>query len=194
MDSATYSWASAALASAAIASAALESMPSGSTAAPAATITAANTTNNANTARYTGAANTASQRSHLCGMDNCPFTSATAKGIKEHQKNKHLGTECYWLLPDGELCGHTTVSHNEFYGHFNGVHLRPARVRQNGPPYQCPWPGSPGIPIPGGPPVLPEGRCQQTFQNWSSAERHAREHQYKIWRAIDSVVWPVPQQ
>ncbi|KAI0547890.1 hypothetical protein F4679DRAFT_585997 [Xylaria curta] len=184
MDSANHSWASTGSAS--------ENMPSGSnTAAPATTITTtSNTTNNTNTTN-TVPANTASRRHH-CGIDNCTFGSSTAKGIKEHQKNKHLGLECYWQLPDGEFCSFTTLSHEELYEHFNRVHIRPNR--QNGPPYQCPWPGNPGIPIPGGSPVLPEGRCQQTFQNSSSAERHAREHQHKIWRALDSVVWPLPQQ
>ncbi|TRX88270.1 hypothetical protein FHL15_010837 [Xylaria flabelliformis] len=164
---------------------------SGSTATQATTITTITTTTAATIAN-TAPANAPARRSHPCGIDNCPFTSATAKGIREHQKNKHLGTECYWLLPDGEFCSHTTASHEELYEHFNQAHLRPAR--QNGPSHQCPWPGTPGIPIPGGPPVLPEGRCQHIFQNSSSAERHAREHQYKIWRVIDSVVWPLPQQ
>ncbi|KAI0453568.1 hypothetical protein F5B21DRAFT_505227 [Xylaria acuta] len=155
---------------------ALETASSGSTAAPAATI-------NANTAP----ANT-SRGSHRCGIDNCTFTSETAKGIREHQKNKHLGTECYWLRPDNEFCGHTTLSHEQLYEHFNSEHLR--AVQQSGPPYQCCWPGNPGIPIPDGPPIPPENRCEQTFQHMSSADRHAREHQHKIWRAMDNVVWP----
>ncbi|KAI0858325.1 hypothetical protein F4860DRAFT_527294 [Xylaria cubensis] len=165
---------------------------SGSTATPATTITTSNTTATATNNADTGPSNTNTRRSHPCGIDNCAFTSATAKGIREHQKNKHLGTVCYWLLPDGEFCEHTTPSHEELYEHFNREHLRPAR--QNGPLHQCPWPGTPGIPIPGGLPVLPEGHCRHVFQNSSSAERHAREHQYKIWRAIESVVWPPPQQ
>ncbi|KAH8163314.1 hypothetical protein CIB48_g4947 [Xylaria polymorpha] len=136
--------------------------------------------------------NTSSRGNHRCGIDSCAFTSETAKGIREHQKNKHLGTECYWLRPDNEFCGHTTLTHEELYEHFNQEHLR-GGVQQTGPPYQCNWPGNPGIPIPGGPPVPFESPCEQTFQHISSADRHAREHQHKIWRTMDNVVWPERQ-
>ncbi|KAI0437195.1 hypothetical protein F4803DRAFT_571204 [Xylaria telfairii] len=139
--------------------------------------------------------NTTSRGNHLCNADeNCTFTSETAKGIREHQKNKHLGLECYWLQPDNEFCGYTTLTHEELYEHFNQEHLR-GGVQPSGPPYQCRWPGCPGIPIPGGgPSVPPENRCEQTFQHVSSADRHAREHQHKIWRAMDSVKWPPKQE
>ncbi|KAI1749161.1 hypothetical protein F4782DRAFT_549987 [Xylaria castorea] len=160
---------------------AAENVISGSAAAaPAITTTTTSTT-----------AKPSSRRSHRCGIDNCAFISTTAKGVREHQKNKHLGTECYWMHPDNEFCGCTALSHQELYEHFNG-HLR--AINQSGPPYQCCWPGNPGIPIPGGPPVPYENRCEQTFQQMSGADRHAREHQHKIWRAMESAVWPVPRQ
>ncbi|KAI0467983.1 hypothetical protein F4859DRAFT_517518 [Xylaria cf. heliscus] len=171
--------------------------PASSTAAGADTTTNTNTNTNTNDAN-TAPANTSSRRRrhsrHVCGMDDCTFTSETPKGIREHQKNKHLGTECYWLEPDDEFCGFTTRTHEELYEHFNQVHLRGAN--QRGPPYQCCWPGNPGIPIPGpgGSAVAPENPCEQAFQHVGSADRHAREHQHKIWRALDNVVWPVAHE
>ncbi|KAI8951865.1 hypothetical protein F4801DRAFT_600549 [Xylaria longipes] len=78
------------------------------------------------------------------------------------------------LLTYNEFCGYTTLSHEELYEHFNKEHLR--SVQQSGPPYQCFWPGNPGIPIPDGPPIPLENRCEQTFQHLGSADRHAREH------------------
>ncbi|KAK5633671.1 hypothetical protein RRF57_009385 [Xylaria bambusicola] len=120
---------------------------------------------------------------HYCQVDRCEFTSGTARGILEHQKNKHLGKVCYWRFQNGGFCGHHTQTHEELYQHFNSVHL--ATTGRQGPPFQCQWPGGPAITIPNGPSLPEESQCTQMLQKKSSAERHAREHQYKIWRKVE---------
>ncbi|KAI0186155.1 hypothetical protein EV127DRAFT_484516 [Xylaria flabelliformis] len=82
------------------------------------TITTSNTSTTATNNANTGLANAPARRSHPCGIDNCPFTSATATGIREHQKNKGATGG----FSDGEFCEHTTSSHEELYEHFNRAH------------------------------------------------------------------------
>ncbi|KAI1127879.1 hypothetical protein F5Y10DRAFT_265738 [Nemania abortiva] len=126
---------------------------------------------------------------HRCGIGRCPFETETLKGVHEHQKNKHLGTECFWWLPNGEFCGVMTETHEQLYEHFTKDHLK-KETRRNGQLFKCCWPGFPGMPLPTGPPIDPENKCEQTFQSASGAERHAREHQHKIWRRVENVVEP----
>ncbi|KAI1421924.1 hypothetical protein F5Y12DRAFT_717924 [Xylaria sp. FL1777] len=146
-------------------------------------------------------------------MDGCSFQSDTERGIHEHRKNKHLGTKCYWPLQNGGICNHQTQTHERLYNHINGVHLgtKCNWPLQNGGicnhkaqtheklydhlnsvhlpereveeyPYPCRWPGC----------VDSDETVTQpkTFEKLGSAERHAREHQYKIWRTMEPDVEP----
>ncbi|KAI1145577.1 hypothetical protein F4825DRAFT_457357 [Nemania diffusa] len=150
----------------------------------------ANTNGNGNTTSGFTPINAARASSSVmlaCGFGACTFETKTAKGIHEHHKNKHLGTICYWKFPDGSFCAHETETHEQLYAHFSKDHLKRSTDRLGTDSYRCPWPGNPDIPIPNGRPILADERCKQTFQSASGAERHAREHQYKIWRAIEDV-------
>ncbi|KAI0502854.1 hypothetical protein F5B22DRAFT_652662 [Xylaria bambusicola] len=120
-----------------------------------------------------------------CQVDGCKFTSGSARGIIEHQKNMHLGKVCYWRLENGRYCGHEAESHGELYQHFNSIHL--ATNGQQGPPFQCQWPGSLAMTIPNGPSIPAEPPCTQMLQKKGSADRHAREHQHKIWKKVEEL-------
>ncbi|KAI0097285.1 hypothetical protein GGR51DRAFT_578373 [Nemania sp. FL0031] len=123
---------------------------------------------------------------HRCGIGACDFQTDTPKGVKEHQKNKHLGLECYWYYPaDNTFCRFKTATHEDLYEHFNKEHLK-KEARQNGNAFVCCWPGMRRLELDDGS-IDPVNKCEQKFKQLSGAERHAREHQHKIWCAAEKL-------
>ncbi|KAI0402000.1 hypothetical protein F4802DRAFT_600526 [Xylaria palmicola] len=121
-----------------------------------------------------------------CDIPGCDFASKLQTGVKEHQKNMHLGTVCYWPREDMQACNHTTETHDELLEHFHRQHLSrdglsPEETRC------CRWPGNPHLTTPDGRQIEVHPPCpHKLYTTAANADRHTRWHQHRLWCEMEN--------
>ncbi|KAI2634036.1 hypothetical protein GGS21DRAFT_543949 [Xylaria nigripes] len=114
----------------------------------------------------------------------CGFRTAKPGGIREHVKNIHIGTECFFHTNGTQRCGFTASTEAEFYKHFNSVHAR--TNRHDDGKFHCQWQGNPEFRSRSGLVVISaKDPCNHALDRLTSLMRHCRDHQYQLWRQYD---------
>ncbi|KAI0532290.1 hypothetical protein GGR58DRAFT_490707 [Xylaria digitata] len=94
----------------------------------------------------------------------------------EHCKNRHLGLTCHWPETLTTNCGHTTATESELETHFNTVHIARNRIKI-GSKHKCSFPL---VKFNDKTDEAYLNPCGRPFPTRGSADRHAREHQFRL--------------